>query len=223
MQGNLLSFDWHYFKLYSNTLQAIAVGYLFTSLAYFNLHIRKVIVLSVCLLVIYAIPFVLDGKYGAQENFAIRVDKNILGHWMDGVYWDQGIWYFSESYDYSWIWSSLTFTVTVMMGCFAGIWTSSMTLFSGGICFILMALFYDVIDVRKITKPFRWLKIYDMNAIVAYFIGEFINFRSLIHLLTFGIESKWPEYASLILTVRNFSIVFLILYLLYKNNYFLKI
>lgn len=264
MQGNLLSFDWHYFKLYSNTLQAIAVGYLFTSLAYFNLHIRKVIVLSVCLLVIYAIPFALDGKYGAQENFAIRVDKNILGHWMDGVYWDQGIWYFSESYDYSWIWSSLTFTVTVMMGCFAGkiikenarnnpfkvcryligigiacmlagilwhfqlpiikrIWTSSMTLFSGGICFILMALFYYVIDVRKITKPFRWLKIYGMNAIVAYFIGEFINFRSLVHSLTFGIESKWPEYTSLILTVGNFSIVFLILYLLYKNKYFVKI
>lgn len=264
MQGNLLSFDWHYFKLYSNTLQAIAVGYLFTSLVYFNLHIRKVIVLSVCLLVIYAIPFALDGNYSAQENFAIRVDKKILGHWMDGVYWDQGGWYFSESYDYSWIWSSLTFTVTVMMGCFAGkiikenaknnpfkvfryligigiacvlagvlwhfqlpiikrIWTSSMTLFSGGICFILMALFYYLIDVKKVAKPFRWLKIYGMNSIVAYFIGEFINFRSLVHSLTFGIESKWPAYTSLILTVGNFSIVFLILYLLYKNKYFVKI
>lgn len=264
IQGNLLSFDWHYFKLYSNTLQAIAVGYLFTSLAYFNLPIRKVITLSICLLVVYTIPFVLDGNYSPQENFAIRVDKKILGSWMDGVYWDQGIWDFSDTYDYSWIWSSLTFTVTVMMGCFAGkiikenarinpnrvfrdliaigficllagvllhfqipiikrIWTSSMTLFSGGICFILMAIFYYVIDVKKVVKPFRWLKIYGMNSIVAYFIGEFVNFRSVVHSLTFGLENQWPELAPIILTVGNFYIVFLILYLLYKNKYFVKI
>src|SRR5690606_26987409 len=73
------------------------------------------------LLLLYSVPFLLEGDFSPQTNFAIRVDKALLGFFMDGAYWDSPVsWKFSDSYDYAWIWSSLTFTVTVMMGCFAG-------------------------------------------------------------------------------------------------------
>ncbi|QQD11967.1 acyltransferase family protein [Sphingobacterium sp. UDSM-2020] len=264
MQGNLLSWDWQQFKLYSNTLQAIAMGYVVTAVLYLNLGIRKVVMIAIVLLIVYAIPFLLDGDYSAQSNFAIKVDRMLLRGFMDGAYWKNGNAIFSDQYDYSWIWSSLTFSVTVMMGCLAGkmmkigiktnpkrvfwhlvltgvvclaigllwslqmpiikrIWTSSMTLFSGGICFLMMAVFYYIIDLKKVLKPFQWLKIYGMNSIVAYFLGEMINFRSVVHSLTYGLENMLPTYKQLILTTGNFTLVFLILLAFYRARIFVKI
>jgi predicted acyltransferase len=59
------------------------------------------------------------------------------------------------------------------------IWSSSMTLFSGGICFLLVSLIYYIVDVRGWHKGADWLKIYGMNAITAYCIGEVVNFSSV--------------------------------------------
>ncbi len=264
MQGNLLALEWQQLKLYSNTLQAIAMGYLFTALMYMHLSYRAMIGISVALLVIYAIPFHLNQDFGFHDNFAMQIDKKVLGSYMDGVkYDDSGVWKFSEWYHYTWIWSSLTFVVTVSMGCFAGrwiknfgkepnmvmkyliyvgvvclitsllwsielpiikkIWTSSMTLFSGGICFLLMALFYYIIDIKKQGNWLRWLKIFGMNSIVAYFIGQFINFRSVVHSITYGLEIKLQSYTELIITVGNVAIVVFILYIMYKQRWFVKI
>lgn len=43
------------------------------------------------------------------------------------------------------------------------------------------------------------------------------------HPFTYGIENIFPEYKSLILSGGNVLVVFLILHLLYKNRYFVKI
>lgn len=265
MQGNLMALDMHKLKLYSNTLQAIAVGYLFTSVLYLNFKLRTLLYIAVALLVVYAIPFMVGGDYSPQNNFAIRLDRLILGPFMDGAYWtDDHSWAYSSSYDYTWIWSSLTFTVTVMMGCFAGkiikddkgnrplrvtvtlvligfalifvgwiwglympiikrIWTSSMVLFSGGICFVLMGLTFYIIDVRQWKKPFLWLKIYGMNSIVAYVLGEHINLRPIVHVFTYGLENHFENYKQLILTSGNYLLVFCILLFLYRCRVFVKI
>jgi len=264
MQGNLLTLDWHQLRLYSNTLQAIAMGYLVASIFYLHFGLRTLYVIAVLLLLIYPVPLWIVGDFSPQGNFAIQVDRAVLGHFMDGAYWEQGHWYFSSSYNYTWIWSSLTFTVTVLMGCFAGkwikdafqsapyralqrlivwgaicivlglgmdvilpivkrIWTSSMVLFSGGISFLLMAFFYYVVDIKGKGKWLSWLKIYGMNSIVAYFLGEFVDFRSVVHSLTYGMEHLWPDSQELILNIGNYAIVFLILFLLYRNKIFIKI
>ncbi|WP_392469239.1 acyltransferase family protein [Sphingobacterium cellulitidis] len=264
VQGNILAFDWHVLRLYSNTLQAIATGYLFTSIAYLHFNFKKLIGLGLSLLIIYSIPMSTWEGYEPNYNFAIYLDKMFLQNFMDGVSWQGDEWIFSEHYHYTWIWSSLTFVVTVLMGCLTGkvikdgkdvdpngttiklviaavvcivvsliwnyqqpiikkIWTGSMTLFSGGICILLMAIFYYIIDVQKNKKPFRWLKIYGMNSIVAYGLAEVINFRSLVHSLTFGLEEHFPDYSNLILTVGNYGIVLIILIMLYKRSIFVKI
>ena len=264
IQGNLLAFDWQQLKLYSNTLQAIATGYLFTALMYMHLSYRAMIGVSMALLIIYALPFHFLQDYSFHHNFAMQMDKKVLGSFMDGVKYDEsGVWSYSEWYHYTWIWSSLTFVVTVSMGCFAGrwikryseypskvmkyliysgvlclitsllwsidlpiikkIWTSSMTLFSGGICFLLMALFYYIIDIKRQVKWFRWLKIFGMNSIVAYFIGQFINFSSVVHSITYGLESQFQTYTNLIVIIGNIALVVLILYIMYKQRWFIKI
>ena len=101
------------------------------------------------------------------------------------------------------------------------IWSSSMTLYSGGICFLLLALTYYIVDVRGWHKGLDWLKIYGMNAITAYCIGEVVRFTSVSESLLHGF-STFSWYPVLI-AFADASILFGILYLMYKNKVFLKV
>ena len=263
VQGNLLALDYHSLRLYSNTLQAIAAGYLIGAIIILNFSFRWQIALTILLLIIYWLPMTFLGDFTPEGNFAEMVDRSILGHWRDDVYWDsEGNWHFYQPYTYTWIWSSLTFAVTVLLGYFAGsfiklhprssksalilaaygiglialallwhiqmpiikrIWTGSMTLFAGGICFVLMAIFFWWIDVKNHSQGLNWLKIYGMNSITAYVIGEVIDFRSVAASISFGLEPIIGfEWYQAWLTFANFSIVFLILYILYKQHIFIK-
>jgi heparan-alpha-glucosaminide N-acetyltransferase len=55
------------------------------------------------------------------------------------------------------------------------IWTPSWTLFSGGICFLYLAAFSWVIDVKQYRKWAFPLIVIGMNSIVAYCIAHFIE------------------------------------------------
>jgi predicted acyltransferase len=103
------------------------------------------------------------------------------------------------------------------------IWTSSMTLFSSGICFLLMALFYFLIDYKKYGKYFNWLKIYGMNSILAYMLYEIINFSSVTTSVLHGTEQFLGNYYEAVLKLGKVSIIFLILWLLYRRRIFLKV
>lgn len=263
VQGNILALDPHLLRLYSNTLQAIAAGYLISSIIVLNLQTRGQIIATIALLLIYWLPMTFCGDFTPDGNFAEAIDRAVLGRWRDGVYWDAaGQWHFHASYTYTWIWSSLTFGVTVMLGYFAGkimktsgksmatvrrlllcgvalivaallwhlqmpiikrLWTCSMTLFAGGACFVLMALFFWWIDVLNHTKGLGWLKIYGMNSITAYVIGEVINFRSIAVSLSYGMAQYMGDmWYQAWLTFANFSIVFLILLFMYRQRIFIK-
>ena len=263
VQGNLLAFDPEAVRLYSNTLQAIAAGYLIGAVMVLNLPLRWQIAATVALLIIYWLPMTFCGDWTPQGNFAEKVDRLVLGRWRDGVYRDNvGQWHFSISYTYTWVWSSLTFAVTVMTGYFAGLiikrrgrslltvktlivvgvaliaaaliwslqmpvvkrlWTSSMTLLSSGLCFLLMAFFFWLIDIKGRRRGLEWLKIYGMNSITAYLLGEVINFRSIPASITYGLQpivgSAWYDAW---LTTANFTILFFILLFMYKRRLFIK-
>ena len=208
VQGNLLGLDPKHLYLYSNTLQAIATGYLIAAIIQLHCNFRWQLIVTALLLLIYWIPMTFLGDFTPEGNFAEKVDRLVLGHFRDGVFWNEdGSWSFSAHYNYTWIWSSLTFGATVMLGAFAGkimkagkdnhrkvvqtlliigisliafsliwslqmpiikrLWTSSMTLFSGGLCFLLMGAFYYRIDYKGPSRGLNWLKIYGMNSITA--------------------------------------------------------
>lgn len=126
VQGNLLALDPERIYIYSNTLQAIAVGYLFAAPLVLYLKPKQQLIAIAALLVIYSLPMHILGDWSAQENFAAVVDKALLGRFRDGsVVAADGTVQFAAWYDYTWVWSSITFCSTVALGSFAGYLTKS--------------------------------------------------------------------------------------------------
>ena len=121
VQGNVLALEPDMVYLYSNTLQAIAVGYLLTVPLVLYMKPEWMLAAIAALLVIYSVPMHLCGDWSAHGNFACLLDKLILGRFRDGsMFAPDGTVQFAEWYDYTWIWSSLTFCCTVALGSFAG-------------------------------------------------------------------------------------------------------
>lgn len=272
-QGNLLSLNPGYFKLFSNTLQAIAVGYLISAVLFLHLKPRMQVAVSAALLLAYwaVMAFVSvdgygGGNYTASGNLAEWIDRAVLGRWRDGAsLGEDGTVVFPAWYNYTWILSSLNFGVTVMTGVFAGqilktvsdekvkmkrllligaamvaagwlwhlqmpvikrIWTSSMVLVSSGYCFLLMALFYYVIDYRGWHKGLGWLKVIGMNSIVAYLLSVevgVVNFSCLSRSVFFGLEQYiGASFYQLLILCANLAIVYGILWVMYRNKWFFK-
>ena len=103
------------------------------------------------------------------------------------------------------------------------LWTSSMVLVSSGYCFLLMALFYYIIDYKGWRKYTNWLKVYGMNSIVAYMLTMCVNFSCIGHSLFHGLEPYMGAYYQVLITLSNVAIVYFILWCLYKKQLFLRV
>lgn len=218
-QGNLLAFDPKHIYIFSNTLQAIAVGYLFSALLFIGTKPRTQVIVAAGLLLGYwaAMMFIRVDGYGggdftADGNLCEWVDRTVLGRFRHYSEVQGGAVVFPDFYRYTWILSSLNFIVTVLTGVFAGemlksagekkgraalrlaiigaamvacgwlwnlqmpvikkIWTSSMVLVSSGYCFLLLALFYYIVDCRGKGRWMNFLKVFGMNSIVAYMVTD---------------------------------------------------
>ena len=245
-------------------MQSIAVGYFIAAVIQLHFSFRWQIGITLLLLFIYWTPMTFLGDFTPAGNFAEQVDRWVLGRFRDGVFWNEdGTWSFSPYYNYTWIWSSLTFGVTVMLGAFAGkimkegkanrkkvvqtlsvigvllvglamlwslqmpiikrLWTGSMTLLSGGYCFLLMALFYYWIDYKGHSRGLNWLKVYGMNSITAYLLGEVVNFRCIADSVSYGLKQYMGDYYPVWLTFANYLILFFLLRMMYKRGLFLKV
>jgi predicted acyltransferase len=255
-QGHLLALDINELHLFSNTLQAIAVGYLFSSMAYIHLNKKGRYILFAALLVVYALLLAIPGIPGngpsemlPDKSFALYVDHLILGRFDDGT-------------QYTWILSGLGFTATVLSGVFAGelirssrskekialyllvtgvvtlalgliwgiwhpiikkLWTSSFVLFMAGLCFILMAGFYWIIDVKGYRKWAYPFKVIGMNAISVYVASHVISFPKIADFVLFGFKQYLGDYYEVLTTIGGFGIMYLILWYMYKNRTFIKV
>ena len=87
------------------------------------------------------------------------------------------------------------------------IWSSTMTLYSGGICFLLIGLTYYLVDVKKWGRGLSWLKIYGMNAITAYVTGELLHMDS---------PALW-------VTLLKASALLVLLFIMYKRKWYIKV
>ena len=127
-QGNLLSLQWNHLKFYSNTLQAIAAGYLIASLLVLHFRTRGQLIATAALLLTYwgAMEFIRVGDFGGGNftpggNLAEWIDRVVLERWRDGAFVNEnGQVVFPAWYNYTWILSTLNFGATVMTGVFAG-------------------------------------------------------------------------------------------------------
>ncbi len=256
VQGNLLGYDFSQFKFYSNTLQAIASGYLIASIVILYLRLNWQVITAGILLFVYwmvlmlvPIPGIGAGAFTPHDNFAIYLDKLVFGSFQDGT-------------TYSWILSSLNFGVTVLLGVFTGyflqsdysklkkiyylvlggfglivlallwniwlpivkhIWTSSFVLFAGGISVLLVALFSWMVDYMKWKKAFSFFIVIGMNAIFAYMAAHLFDWGLIADVFLKGLEKYVGSYYGFIRAIGGFSILYFILYLMYRNKIFIKI
>lgn len=104
------------------------------------------------------------------------------------------------------------------------IWTSSMTLFTGGLCFLLLWLCYYLIDYKGYRKGLTLFKVYGMNSIAAYMMPKFIKVRAVLTALLYGLTYFFgDEWTAMIVTVANVVVQYYLLHFMYKREIFLKV
>lgn len=207
--GHLLSFDIQQIHLWTDTLHAIAVGYLVSSVLILELNLKWQIGITTFLLLLYwavialiPVPGYPAGMFEPAINLPLYVDNLVLGHFQEGQGW-------------TYILTNMTFICSVMLGVFAGyilqsnqtekkkatqlillglgclaagkiwglwfpiihhLWTSTLVLYAGGWSFLLLAIFYLIIDVwgfKKWSFPFV---VIGMNAIAVYVATHLFHF-----------------------------------------------
>jgi predicted acyltransferase len=108
------------------------------------------------------------------------------------------------------------------------IWTPAWTIFSGGICFLFLALFYQLIDISDKGKYFFFLTVIGVNSIAAYVIADGGTRSYIKKALYTHLGEKYDElfgvaYAPLISGGLILFIIWLILYWMMKRKIFIKI
>ena len=257
--GNLLDFNVANFRIYTNTLQSIAFGYLITALIVLNIkNATAQLASGISLVVIYwalmafaSVPGVGSGVYTVENNFAIYIDRIILGPLM------------SPKAQYSWVLSSLGFGATVFSGYYAGLmlkekidakkkllrlllagvglivaglllsihqpiikklWTSSMVLYSSGLSFLLLAISFWITDMMKIDCWWtRGFRMFGLNAIAAYMIWQIFQLKGLSEYWTHGLKQYTGAFYPCIVALCQFGITWFIIRHLYKHKIFIKV
>jgi predicted acyltransferase len=254
-QKSLIKYDMSRLELYSNALQAIAMGYLVTSIALLHLPLSGQIglfaglTLSYWVLLSY-IPFAghPGGTLEQTVNFPRYVDEQVLGS-------------FRRGHDFTWIVTSLGFSATVLLGAMSGhvlrgrlsaarkllllvatglvcaaigwiwsyslpfnrhIWTPSMILWTGGLSFLFLALFYAVIDIMGIKAWSFFFVIIGANALFAYVFDEVFE-STMSDTLVANLARQLPDpYNDLLLSIGEVALLWLILWYMYRNRTFLR-
>ena len=102
-------------------------------------------------------------------------------------------------------------------------YTSSYTLFSAGLCFLLMALFYLLIDHWKFTRWTKFFVIIGSNSIFAYVLGELYGFEGFAGIFLQGLKVHLANWYPLVLSVGAYAVFWLILWHLYRQKIFIRI
>jgi len=104
------------------------------------------------------------------------------------------------------------------------IWTSSYVLVAGGYSALLLALFYQVIDIwryQKWAQPFVWI---GMNPITIYMAVNLIDLKPIARRFVGGdVYSSCGAYGPLVVTVAGLLIQFWLLHFLYRRKIFLRV
>lgn len=254
--GHLLTFDTTKMHLWTDTLHAIAIGYLVSSILILETNRKVQLIVTGALLVLYwlvmafiPIPGVGAGFFEPDRNLALYVDNAVLGHWQEGAGW-------------TYILSNMTFICSVMLGAFAGqllmsegkpmkkagmlaligiccviagklwgiwfpiihhLWTSSLVLFAGGLSFLLLALFYLVIDVWGYRKWSFFFVVIGMNAIAVYVATHLFDFTKIGNVFVGGLLKWLGDWAPFVEASAALAVIWLILYWMYRTKTFIKI
>lgn len=99
-------------------------------------------------------------------------------------------------------------------------WTDSFNLLTSGIGFLLMALFYWIIDVKGWKKWSFFFRVIGMNSIFIYLFSRFVNLNTK---LVTGWSVVFGDISQVLMVAGHIFIVWLLLYYMYKKEIFLRV
>ena len=103
------------------------------------------------------------------------------------------------------------------------IWTTTFNLAAGGICLLILALFYLVIDVWKIRKWCFYFQVIGLNAITVYMGVRVFKVKYSSEFLLAGLAKMVGDFGPILQSLSFLAIVWLALYVLYRQNIFLRV
>lgn len=212
------------------------------------LAVALLVIYALCLLFI-PVPGIGAGHLTPDGNIAMYIDKAILGRFQDGTTYTwilsslgfgatvlMGVLsghllrsnlpgtrkgqYLAASGAIcllaGWLFSSV-------LPIIKHIWTSSMVLWSGGLCLLLLALFYWLIDVKGYRLWAFPFIVIGMNAIVAYMAGELLPMKEISGIFLGGLASHLGQVGNALVAFSAFFIVWYFLYYMHRNRTFMRI
>ncbi|UCF36400.1 MAG: DUF5009 domain-containing protein [Acidobacteriota bacterium] len=102
------------------------------------------------------------------------------------------------------------------------LWTSSYVLFAAGWSFLLLALFYWVIDMRRYQKWAFPFIIIGLNPITIYVAQSVFDFGSIARIFVGGFVDHTGVFQPVFWVACVFAVKWLFLYFLYRQKIFLK-
>jgi predicted acyltransferase len=102
-------------------------------------------------------------------------------------------------------------------------WTSTFDITAAGLSFLLLALFYLIVDVWKVRKWSFFFRVIGLNSITIYMGTQIVDFDFTSKFLFGGLARLAGEAGVLVLGVGVILVEWLLLYFLYKKNVFLRV
>ncbi len=102
-------------------------------------------------------------------------------------------------------------------------WTSSYNLFAGGISFMLLALFYMVIDVLKKEKWSFYFRVIGMNSIFVYLFVHLVDGWALVGYVLGWTTASFGDALAILQNLGYLAMVWGLLYFMYKREIFIKV
>jgi predicted acyltransferase len=103
------------------------------------------------------------------------------------------------------------------------LWTSTFNLHAGGISLLLLAFFYLIVDVWNKRKWGFYFRVIGMNSITIYIGYAFIDFRGISENLFGGLTMHLGDYGEIIISLGSLAIIWICLYMLFRNRIFLRV
>ena len=104
------------------------------------------------------------------------------------------------------------------------LWSPSFVLTVGSYSFAMFALFYWIVDVKKLRKWSFFFQVIGMNSITIYMAQQIVNFNGVSKFFLGGLAGLLsPEWGRLVLCIGYIAACWLFLLFLSRKNVFLKV
>lgn len=104
------------------------------------------------------------------------------------------------------------------------LWSSSFIMLTAGMAFLILSLFYYVIDVLKFQSWAFFFQVIGMNSLTIYLAYHFIDFEHTSHALFAGLYAPLPEqFHPAFEALGALILVWSMMYFLYRKKIFIKI